>query len=314
MKLHRGLDSFPKNKGSVITIGTFDGLHIGHQKILQTVCDQARTQELQSVLLTFYPHPRRVLFPDQPLALIQTQEEKLAKLEALGLDHVVILEFSEEFAKLSAAQFVQDVLIDGLAAHTVIIGYDHQFGHDRQGNLAFLRSYEAKNLFKVEEIPAAQIDEVYVSSSKIRHAIQDGQIELAHCYLGKPFQISGFVSRGLQNGRTIGFPTANLTLTESEKILPADGVYAVSAFVHGEMRNGMMNIGWRPTIQEEKKTRKLEVHFFDFTADIYEAYIALNLHARIRSEQKFDNLDALKLQLQQDQNNIRAYFNQALRV
>jgi riboflavin kinase/FMN adenylyltransferase len=314
MKLHRGLDSFPKNKGSVITIGTFDGLHIGHQKILQTVCDQARTQELQSVLLTFYPHPRRVLFPDQPLALIQTQEEKLAKLEALGLDHVVILEFSEEFAKLSAAQFVQDVLIDGLAAHTVIIGYDHQFGHDRQGNLAFLRSYEAKNLFKVEEIPAAQIDEVYVSSSKIRHAIQDGQVELAHSYLGKPFQISGFVSRGLQNGRTIGFPTANLTLTESEKILPADGVYAVSAFVHGEMRNGMMNIGWRPTIQEEKKTRKLEVHFFDFTADIYEAYIALNLHARIRSEQKFDNLDALKLQLQQDQNNIRAYFNQALRV
>jgi riboflavin kinase/FMN adenylyltransferase len=314
MKLHRGLDSFPKNKGSVITIGTFDGLHIGHQKILQTVCDQARTQELQSVLLTFYPHPRRVLFPDQPLALIQTQEEKLAKLEALGLDHVVILEFSEEFAKLSAAQFVQDVLIDGLAAHTVIIGYDHQFGHDRQGNLAFLRSYEAKNLFKVEEIPAEQIDEVYVSSSKIRHAIQDGQMELAHSYLGKPFQISGFVSRGLQNGRTIGFPTANLTLTESEKILPADGVYAVSAFVHGEMRNGMMNIGWRPTIQEEKKTRKLEVHFFDFTADIYEAYIALNLHARIRSEQKFDNLDALKLQLQQDQNNIRAYFNQALRV
>ena len=314
MKLHRGLDSFPKNKGSVITIGTFDGLHIGHQKILQTVCDQARTQELQSVLLTFYPHPRRVLFPDQPLALIQTQEEKLAKLEALGLDHVVILEFSEEFAKLSAAQFVQDVLIDGLAAHTVIIGYDHQFGHDRQGNLAFLRSYEAKNLFKVEEIPAEQIDEVYVSSSKIRHAIQDGQMELAHSYLGKPFQISGFVSRGLQNGRTIGFPTANLTLTESEKILPADGVYAVSAFVHGEMRNGMMNIGWRPTIQEEKKTRKLEVHFFDCTADIYEAYIALNLHARIRSEQKFDNLDALKLQLQQDQNNIRAYFNQALRV
>lgn len=312
MKLHRGLDSFPKNKGSVITIGTFDGLHIGHQKILQILCDQARTQELQSVLLTFYPHPRRVLFPDQPLALIQTQEEKLAKLEALGLDHVVILEFSAEFAKLSAAQFVQDVLIDGLAAQTVIIGYDHQFGHDRQGNLAFLRTYEAKNLFKVEEIPAEQIDEVYVSSSKIRQAIQDGQMELAHSYLGKPFQISGFVSRGLQNGRTIGFPTANLTLTESEKILPADGVYAVSAFVHGEMRNGMMNIGWRPTIQEEKKTRKLEVHFFDFTADIYEAYIALNLHARIRSEQKFDNLDALKLQLQQDQNNIRAYFNQSL--
>jgi riboflavin kinase/FMN adenylyltransferase len=309
MELHRGLDSFPKNKGSVITIGTFDGLHIGHQKILQSVCEQARCKELPSVLLTFYPHPRRVLFPDQPLALIQTQEEKLAKLEALGLDHVVILEFSTIFAKLSAAQFVQDILINGLAAHTVIIGYDHQFGHDRQGNLAFLRSYEAKGFFEVQEIPAEQIDEVYVSSSKIRHAIQEGQMELAHSYLGKPFQISGFVSRGLQNGRTIGFPTANLMLTETEKILPADGVYAVSAIVRGEMRFGMMNIGWRPTIHETKNTRKLEVHFFDFTADIYEAYIALNLHARIRSEQKFENLAALKLQLQQDELNIRSYFN-----
>lgn len=312
MELHRGLDTFPKNKGSVITIGTFDGLHIGHQKILHTVCKEAQDKGLQSVLLTFYPHPRRVLFPEQPLALIQTQEEKLEKLEALGLDHVVILDFSPDFAKLSAAEFVQAILIDGLAAHTVIIGYDHQFGHDRQGNLAFLRSYEAKQHFTVKEIPAEQIDEVYVSSSKIRHAIQDGQMELANSYLGKPFQISGYVSRGLQNGRTIGFPTANLELTENEKILPADGVYAVSAFVDGQLRFGMMNIGWRPTIQEDKKTRKLEVHFFDFTADIYEAYIALNLHTRMRSEQKFENLAALKQQLHQDEQNIRAYFNLSL--
>ena len=312
MELHRGLDTFPKNKGSVITIGTFDGLHIGHQKILHTVCKEAQEKDLQSVLLTFYPHPRRVLFPEQPLALIQTQEEKLEKLEALGLDHVVILDFSPDFAKLSAAEFVQAILIDGLAAHTVIIGYDHQFGHDRQGNLEFLRSYEAKQYFSVKEIPAEQIDEVYVSSSKIRHAIQDGQMERANSYLGKPFQISGYVSRGLQNGRTIGFPTANLELTEYDKILPADGVYAVSAFVDGQLRFGMMNIGWRPTIQEDKKTRKLEVHFFDFTADIYEAYIALSLHTRIRSEQKFENLAALKQQLHQDEQNIRAYFNLSL--
>ena len=140
MELHRGLDTFPKNKGSIITIGTFDGLHIGHQKILRTVCLEAQEKGLQSVLLTFYPHPRRVLFPEQPLALIQTQDEKLAKLEALGLDHVVILYFSQDFAKLIAAQFVQDILINGLAAHTVIIGYDHKFGHDRQGNLEFLLS------------------------------------------------------------------------------------------------------------------------------------------------------------------------------
>ena len=308
MELHRGLNTFPKNTGAVITIGTFDGLHIGHQTILDSVCQVAKEKGLPSVLLTFFPHPRKVLFPDQPLALIQTQEEKLAKLEELGIDHVVILEFSEAFAKLSAAEFVQEVLIDGLAAHTVIIGYDHQFGHDRQGNLEFLRSYEANGYFKVQEIPAAQIDEVYVSSSKIRTAIQAGQIELAHAYLGKPFQISGFVSRGLQNGRTIGFPTANLDLTESDKILPADGVYAVSAVVQGELRYGMMNIGWRPTIVEAQKTRKIEVHFFDFAADIYEEYIALSLHTRVRSEQKFEGLAALKQQLQQDENTVRAYF------
>lgn len=309
MELHRGLVTFPKNTGSIITIGTFDGLHIGHQKILQTVCAEAKANGLQSVLLTFYPHPRRVLFPEQPLALIQTQEEKLEKLQALGLDHVVILDFSPEFAKLNAAAFVQDILINGLSAHTVIIGYDHQFGHDRQGNLEFLRKYEANHHFRVKEIPAEQIDEVYVSSSKIRKAIQGGQMELATSYLGQTFQISGFVSRGLQNGRTIGFPTANLALTETDKILPADGVYAVSAIVQDKLRFGMMNIGWRPTIQEEKKSRKLEVHFFDFTADIYEAYIALNLHTRIRAEQKFENLEALKTQLQQDQRNIRAYFS-----
>lgn len=308
MELHRGLNTFPKNTGAVITIGTFDGLHIGHQTILDSVCQVAKEKGLPSVLLTFFPHPRKVLFPDQPLALIQTQEEKLAKLEELGIDHVVILEFSEAFAKLSAAEFVQEVLIDGLAAHTVIIGYDHQFGHDRQGNLEFLRSYEANGYFKVQEIPAAQIDEVYVSSSKIRTAIQAGQIELANAYLGKPFQISGFVSRGLQNGRTIGFPTANLDLTESDKILPADGVYAVSAVVQGELRYGMMNIGWRPTIVEAQKKRKIEVHFFDFAADIYEEYIALSLHTRVRSEQKFEGLAALKQQLQQDENTVRAYF------
>ena len=309
MQVHKHLATFPRQQQSVLTIGTFDGLHLGHQKILATVCAQAKQKGLISVLLTFHPHPRRILFPTEPLGLIQTQEEKLARLEALGLDHVVVLEFNEQFAKQTAAQFVEEVLISGLNAQSVIIGYDHQFGHDRQGNLAFLRSYETKGSFEVSEIPAEQIDAVYISSSKIRKAIESGQIAQANAYLGQPYQVSGFVSRGLQNGRSIGYPTANVQLTESEKILPADGVYAVSSEFNGKKRFGMMNIGWRPTIQEAKTERKIEVHFFDFQSDIYEAYLALSLHERIRPEQKFENLSALKTQLQADEHAVRAYFH-----
>ncbi|MFM7006907.1 MAG: bifunctional riboflavin kinase/FAD synthetase [Flavobacteriales bacterium] len=308
MQVHKNLADFPKQLRTVITIGTFDGLHLGHQKILNTVCTEAKQKGLASVLLTFHPHPRRVLFPDQPLGLIQTQEEKLARLAALGLDHVVVLPFSEAFAQQTAAEFVEEILINGLNAQRVIIGYDHQFGHDRQGNLAFLRSYQAKGAFEVTEIPVEQIDEVYISSSKIRKAIESGQIAQANAYLGQPYQVSGFVSRGLQNGRTIGYPTANVQLTESEKILPADGVYAVSAEFEGQQLFGMMNIGWRPTIQEAKTERKIEVHFFDFQQDIYETYLALCLHERIRSEQKFENLAALKSQLQKDEQSVRSYF------
>jgi len=308
MELHKQLDTFPKHQKTVLTIGTFDGLHLGHQKILSTVCKQAKQLGLASVLLTFHPHPRRILFPDQPLSLIQTQEEKLARLAALGLDHVVVLEFNAQLAQQTAAQFVEEVLIKGLKAQSVIIGYDHQFGHDRQGNLAFLRNYEAKGFFEVEEIPVEQIDEVYISSSKSRKAIAEGHIAQANAYLGQPYQVSGFVSRGLQNGRNIGFPTANVQLTETEKILPADGVYAVSSEYNGRTLYGMMNIGWRPTIQEAKTARKIEVHFFDFEDDIYKAYLALSLHARMRAEQKFAGLDALKVQLQADEKQIRSYF------
>ena len=308
MQLHKNLADFPKQLRTVITIGTFDGLHLGHQKILNTVCTEAKQSGLVSVLLTFHPHPRRVLFPEQPLGLIQTQEEKLARLAALGLDHVVVLPFSEAFAQQTAAEFVEEILLKGLNAQRIIIGYDHQFGHDRQGNLSFLRTYEAKGAFEVTEIPVEQIDEVYISSSKIRKAIESGQIAQANAYLGQPYQVSGFVSRGLQNGRSIGFPTANVQLTESEKILPADGVYAVSAQFEGQQLYGMMNIGWRPTIQEAKTERKIEVHFFDFQQDIYEAYLALCLHERIRSEQKFENLAALKSQLQKDEQSVRSYF------
>lgn len=309
MQIHQHLKTFASDKPTVVTIGTFDGLHLGHQKILNSVCQAAAKFNLASVLLTFHPHPRKVLYPNEELGLIQTQEEKLTRLNSLGLDHVVIIEFNQEFAQLSASDFVEQVLIKGLKAQCVIIGYDHQFGNDRQGNLEFLRQYEHGGFFEVKEIPVEEINEVNISSSKIRNAITSGQIAQANSFLGQPYQVSGFVSRGLQNGRSIGFPTANVELTELEKILPADGVYAVSSQLNGRDLYGMMNIGWRPTIEEAKISRKIEVHFFDFEDEIYEAYLALHLHDRIRSEKKFSSLTLLKEQLKKDETVVRAYFN-----
>jgi len=309
MQIHQHLNTFASDKPTVVTIGTFDGLHLGHQKILNSVCQEAANFMFASVLLTFHPHPRKVLYPKEELGLIQTQEEKLTRLNSLGLDHVVIIEFNQEFAQLKASDFVEQILIKGLKAQCVIIGYDHQFGNDRQGNLDFLRQYERAGFFKVKEIPVEEIDEVNISSSKIRNAIAAGQIAQANSFLGQPYQVSGFVSRGLQNGRSIGFPTANVELTELEKILPADGVYAVSSQLNGRELFGMMNIGWRPTIEEAKISRKIEVHFFDFKDEIYEAYLALHLHERIRSEKKFSSLNLLKKQLKKDESLVRAYFN-----
>lgn len=309
MQIHQHLNTFASDKPTVVTIGTFDGLHLGHQKILNSVCQEAANFMFASVLLTFHPHPRKVLYPKEELGLIQTQEEKLTRLNSLGLDHVVIIEFNQEFAQLKASDFVEQILIKGLKAQCVIIGYDHQFGNDRQGNLDFLRQYERAGFFKVKEIPVEEIDEVNISSSKIRNAIAAGQIAQANSFLGQPYQVSGYVSRGLQNGRSIGFPTANVELTELEKILPADGVYAVSSQLNGRDLYGMMNIGWRPTIEEAKISRKIEVHFFDFEDEIYEAYLALHLHERIRSEKKFSSLNLLKKQLKKDESLVRAYFN-----
>ena len=300
MQRHKQLATFQPTQKTVLTIGTFDGLHLGHQKILETVCAEAKQLGLASVLLTFHPHPRRVLFPDQPLGLIQTQEEKLARLAAIGLDHVVVLEFSEVFAQQTAAQFVEEILIKGLNAHSVIIGYDHQFGHDRQGNLAFLRSYEAKGCFEVKEIPVEQIDEVYISSSKIRKAIEHGQIAQANAYLGQPYQVSGFVSRGLQNGRSIGFPTANVQLTETEKILPADGVYAGWLTVGINFWPAAISIGTNPTFEGERG-RQVEAYALDQEGlELYDKNASIEFGWYLRPTLKFDSLEELLVQMKKD--------------
>ena len=312
MRIFEGLTEKMPIKNAVVTIGTFDGVHIGHQEILKTLIAEAEKCEGESVLLTFYPHPRMVLFPEQTdLQLLQTQTEKLEKLASIGLQNVVIYPFSKEFADLSAERFVEEILIKGLQAKMVIIGYDHQFGHNREGNLAFLKQYAEKGLFELMEIPAEQIDEANISSSKIRKAILGGEISTANAFLGSPFELSGTIVKGLQNGRKIGFPTANIRIDDQQKIIPATGVYAVEMNVAGTSCRGMMNVGWRPTIEEEKLERKIEVHLFDFQKEIYDEACQIRVLQFVRAEHKFPNLEALKVQIQRDEETVRAYFSTA---
>ena len=312
MRIFEGLTEKMPIKNAVVTIGTFDGVHIGHQEILKTLIAEAVKCEGESVLLTFYPHPRMVLFPEQTdLQLLQTQAEKLEKLASIGLQNVVIYPFSKEFADLSAERFVEEILIKGLQAKMVIIGYDHQFGHNREGNLAFLKQYAEKGLFELMEIPAEQIDEANISSSKIRKAILGGEISTANAFLGSPFELSGTIVKGLQNGRKIGFPTANIRIDDQQKIIPATGVYAVEMDVAGTSCRGMMNVGWRPTIEEEKLERKIEVHLFDFQKEIYDEACQIRVLQFVRAEHKFPNLEALKVQIQRDEETVRAYFSTA---
>ena len=312
MRIFEGLTDLSHIKNAVVTIGTFDGVHLGHQEILKTLIAEAEKCEGESVLLTFYPHPRMVLFPEQTdLQLLQTQTEKLEKLASIGLQNVVIYPFSKEFADLSAERFVEEILIKGLQAKMVIIGYDHQFGHNREGNLAFLKQYAEKGLFELMEIPAEQIDEANISSSKIRKAILGGEISTANAFLGSPFELSGTIVKGLQNGRKIGFPTANIRIDDQQKIIPATGVYAVEMNVAGTSCRGMMNVGWRPTIEEEKLERKIEVHLFDFQKEIYDEACQIRVLQFVRAEHKFPNLEALKVQIQRDEETVRAYFSTA---
>jgi riboflavin kinase/FMN adenylyltransferase len=310
MRIFEGLENVGQIKNPVVTIGTFDGVHIGHQKIIQQLILEAKKIEGESVLITFHPHPRLVLFPDNHnLQLLQTQTEKLQTLAENGLENVIILPFSKEFSQLSALDFVQTVLYKCLQAKKIIIGYDHQFGNDRKGNIDFLITHARDFNYEVIEIPAEEINEVNVSSTKIRTALQDGSVEIANAYLNKPFELTGTVVKGKQLGRTIGFPTANLELNDSTKLIPANGVYAVSVTINNEEKhyNGMMNIGFRPTVSQEQK-QTIEIHLFDFQDNLYASHLKVSLYKRIRKEEKFVNLASLKSQLSKDEAAIRSYF------
>jgi riboflavin kinase/FMN adenylyltransferase len=282
----------------VVTIGTFDGVHIGHRKILERIIHSAQELDCNSIVLTFFPHPRMVLQEGSDVKLLNTMEEKIALLEAIGIDNLIIHPFDKEFSRLTAEEFVKEILVDKLHIQKIIIGYDHRFGRNRTADINDLIHYGTAYGFEVEQISAQEINDNAVSSTKIRNAILEGNSALAKEYLGYNYFFSGTVVKGKQLGRTIGFPTANIHIEEDYKLIPKNGVYVVKGTCNEEILFGMMNIGTRPTV--EGKSQTIEVHFFDFDKDIYNQHITIEIQEFIRDEHKFESLDELKNQIQKD--------------
>ncbi len=308
MKIFNGFEDLTFIKNPVLTIGTFDGVHLGHKKILHQLNTESTKINGESVLFTFFPHPRMIIFPDSHgLKLIQTQDEKIEKLKKYGLQNIIILPFTKEFSNLTAKQFVEDILVEKLKIKKIVIGHDHQFGKNREGSFDFLKKMSLQFDFEVIEIPAQEIDEVNISSTRIRNAIENGQIEIANRYLGDAFELNGIVIKGKQLGRTIGYPTANILINSEIKIIPKIGVYAVEIDLpNSPIYRGMLNIGVRPTITNEKSI-SIEVNIFDFNRNIYDSKIKVRLLSRIRDEIKFNAIEDLTKQLQQDEKTIRKY-------
>lgn len=297
MEFHQSLDS-KNNPPTVVTIGTFDGVHIGHQKIIKRLITVGKEKNLRSVVLTFFPHPRMVLQKNADIKLLNTINERKTILTSLGLDQMVIKTFTKEFANLSAEEFVKTILVDTLNAKYIIIGYDHQFGKDRSANIDDLKAYGKIFGFEVEEISAQDVEDVSVSSTKIRTALHCGDINTANAYLGYNYFLTGMVVKGKGLGKQIGFPTANISISEDYKLIPKNGVFVVKAIVMGKILYGMMNIGINPTVNGKKES--IEAHFFDFDTDIYGESIKVEFLVRLRDEYKFESLELLQDQLKKD--------------
>lgn len=295
MRKVKNIETYIANNPAVVTIGTFDGVHIGHQKIIKRLINTGKTEGLKSVILTFFPHPRMVLQKDSNIKLINTIKERRDILDALGLDHLLIKEFTKEFSRLSAEAFVKDILVDKINAKKVIIGYDHRFGRNRNADIDDLKVFGDLYGFDVEEISAQDINDVAVSSTKIRTALDEGDIDKANAYLGYNFMLSGKVAKGRGLGKALNYPTANIEIDEDYKIIPKQGSYIVSSIINNDEVCGMMNIGVNPTVNGKKQT--IEVHFLDFDQDIYGETIQIELLHRLRDEEKFESVDALKTQL-----------------
>jgi riboflavin kinase/FMN adenylyltransferase len=305
MKVVYDIKEFDPKKPVVLTQGTFDGVHFGHRKILRHVVSEAREIDGVSVLLTFYPHPRLVLYPDDnELKLLTTIEEKVELVSAIGIDYLIIIPFTQELSRLRASDFVRDILVEQLHISKLIIGYDHRFGRNREGGLKEMIQFSETYNFKLEEIPPQDIEDSIVSSTKIRKALLDGDVHLAKEYLGDLYTISGKVEEGLQRGTTIGYPTANVRVGSSFKLIPKNGVYAVWVYIDKIRYAGMLNIGYNPTFEGKKWS--MEVHILNFNKNIYHHKILISFHSRIREEMKFKNVTSLVNQLTKDEKKIRS--------
>jgi riboflavin kinase/FMN adenylyltransferase len=298
LKIFQSITSFSGIKSSIITIGTFDGVHLGHKSILEKMKNATQNNQHESLVLTFFPHPRMVLQQDSSIKLLNTIDEKATLLEKFGIDNLIIHPFDEAFSNLSAEEFVKDILVDKLNIHKIIIGHDHRFGKNRTADINDLIAFGKKYSFEVEQINAHEIDEIAISSTKIRKALIEGNIKLANQYLGYSYYISGKVVEGKKIGRTIGYPTANIQINENYKLLPKNGVYVVSSEIDNVLYFGMMNIGKNPTIGENDQS--IEVHFFNLKEDIYNKNLQISILEHIREEQKFNSLSELQAQLDKD--------------
>ncbi|MBA4299153.1 riboflavin kinase / FMN adenylyltransferase [Algoriphagus alkaliphilus] len=300
MKIYEGLAGFTPVRNAVVTSGTFDGVHLGHQKILIRIREIARTLQGETVLITFWPHPRLVLYPDEHnLRLLSTFEEKTKLLRQFGIDHLITIPFTQEFSQMSSEEFIKKVIIESIETKKLVIGYDHRFGKNREGSFEYLKVNSSSFGFELEEIPRQDVEEIGVSSTKIRKALELGDVTTATNCLGRPYELNGIVIKGQQIGRSIGFPTANIHIPNDYKLIPKDGVYAVEAAVDGSYYKAMLNIGNRPTVDGTKKT--VEANLFDFQGDLYDRQITIYFREFLREEQKFENLEALKNQLVLDQ-------------
>jgi riboflavin kinase/FMN adenylyltransferase len=311
LKIFNSIDEFRCAKKTILTLGTFDGVHLGHRKILEKLTQnndsEASGGSYESLVLTFYPHPRMVLKGESEVKILNTISEKVDLLASIGVQNLVIHPFDTGFSQLTAEEFVKTVLVDKFHIQKIIIGHDHRFGKNRTADINDLIAFGTKYDFEVEQISVQEIQDVSISSTKIRNALKEGKITLANDYLGYAYFLSGIVAKGKQLGRTIGIPTANLQIEQNDKLIPANGVYVVKSIIDGKTVFGMMNIGFNPTVAGNKLS--VEVHYFNFEGDLYGQEIRVFVLNHLRSEQKFESVALLKAQLEKDKESSFAYIN-----
>lgn len=302
MAVFYNIANIPPFRNAVVTIGTFDGVHLGHRAILEELKRLAATENGESVVITFEPHPRKLLFPDQSLGLLTPLAKKVGLIEEAGIQHIIVVPFTKEFSNLSAGEYIEQFLVKKFSPACIIIGYDHHFGHDRTGDINLLKAFSEQHHYKVDEIPAQLIDAAAVSSTKIRRALSDGHVAEAAHMLGRDYTLEGTVIPGKQLGRTIGYPTANIQPCDADQLIPANGVYAVRVRKDDQWFGGMLSIGFNPTVTNEKKLH-IEVNIFNFNEDIYGQNIEIAFVSKLRNEEKFNSLDELIQALHQDKIN-----------